>query len=286
MKYTKKQFLFAWIAYIAIATVAIITTDTYLSKWFPEVNGHETMAVILPRIVLILTCLILAAWGFACLVNTDSYDYVEELLGANKYAEKTDMPDSDRPHVKKRNYTIYLMWFLVVVFIYNGFKLAIGVTSNCATLYNNSIIYHNNYIQKVQEKRGFYDKLWKTYLQKEKITNMNKDMFILVSKIIMENRKDGKNISWKWVRENQQIPYEEFTKFYVDLSNFIESQREAYFSIEKVCQGIANSNNTMLDTFPNNFYNKIVKCQKINFEYGFLSDSTDVVFKSKKENLK
>ena len=154
------------------------------------------------------------------------------------------------------------------------------------SLYNLSKKYNNAYIQKVQEKEGFYDKLWKTYLTKEKITNINKETFLQVSKIIMESRKDGQNITWKWVHENQQIDYNEFTKFYTDLSNFITSQREGYFNIEKECQAIACANNILIDTFPNNFYNKFLKRPSIKFEYGFTSDSTQNVFKTKKENLK
>ena len=102
----------------------------------------------------------------------------------------------------------------------------------------------------------------------------------------MENRKDGQNVTWKWLQENQQIPYDEFTKFYSDLSVFITTQREGYFNIEKECQVIANRNNTLLDTFPNNIYNKVLKLNKIKFEYGFLSDSTNNVFKNKVENIK
>jgi hypothetical protein len=122
--------------------------------------------------------------------------------------------------------------------------------------------------------------------RKKKITNINKETFLQVTKVIMENRADGQKITWKWIQENQQIPYEEFTKFYADLSNFITSQREGYFSIEKECQLISNKNNTLLDTFPNNLYNKMLGCEKIKFEYGFTSDSTQAVFTSKKENIK
>jgi len=88
---------------------------------------------------------------------------------------------------------------------------------------------------------------------------------------------------WKWVQENQQIPYEQFTKFYEDLTIFVASQREAYFGIEKDCQLIANNNNTLLEVFPNNLYNKLLGCQKINFEYGFLSEKTTATFKTKIE---
>ena len=153
--------------------------------------------------------------------------------------------------------------------------------------YSNSKKYNNAYIQKVQEKKGYYDKFWKSYLQTEKIADfVTKDVFIVVTKIIMENRKDGQNVAWKWLTENQQIPYNEFTKFYSNLSDLVTKNREGYFNIEVECQKIANQNNTMLDTFPNNIYNKVLNLNRINFEYGFTSDQTEDVFKTKKENIK
>ena len=114
---------------------------------------------------------------------------------------------------------------------------------------------------------------------------MDKETFIEVTKLIMENRKDGQNLTWKWLQENQQIPYDQFTQFYADLSDFVASQREGYFGIEKQCQIIANQNNTLLDTFPNNLYNKMLKIEKIKFEYGVLTDRTREAFRTKAEKL-
>jgi len=180
----------------------------------------------------------------------------------------------------------WIAWGILLIFVVWFWGFGKGMLLSGAKMYNQSKLLHNAYTQKVEEKAGFYDKLWKTYLQKEKITNVNKETFIQVTKIIMENRKDGQNLTWKWVQENQQIPYGEFTKFYADLSDFITSQREGYFNIEKECQLIANRNNTLLDTFPNNIYNKVIGCERIKFEYGLLSDSTNNVIKSKIENVK
>ena len=202
------------------------------------------------------------------------------------YGDYDDSKDEDDKSTGGVSMTKFFVWAGVIVLGIWLYTIVSDSTKQCVKLYNTSKIYSNQYTQKVQEKEGFYDKLWKTYLTKEKITNVNKETFLQVSKVIMENRKDGPNLTWKWVHENQNIPFEEFTKFYADLSNFITQQRESYFNIEKECQAIANKNNTMLDTFPNNVYNRIVKCKQINFEYGFLSDSTRNVFKSKNENLK
>ena len=171
--------------------------------------------------------------------------------------------------------------YLFISFVYIGKT----VYSNSKSIYNTSINYRNEYVQLCQEKQGFYDNLWKSYYQKTQISDMNKETFLQVTKLIMDGRSDGKNVSWKWVRENQQIPYSEFTQFYSDLSVFIETRRDEYLAIEKKCQELAKKNNVMLDTFPNNLYNRYLKLEHIKFEYGFLSDKTEKVFISKKENL-
>lgn len=203
----------------------------------------------------------------------------------NKIDNKTENTDTYNDKFSSFGKKV-LMWvgiIIIALFLYGKIKV---LSNGMIFVYNTSKLYLNSYQQKVEEKVGFYDKLWKTYLQKEKITNINKETFLVVTKMIMENRKDGLTVTWKWLQENQQIPYNEFVKFYADLSDFITSQREGYFKIEKECQLIANMNNTLLDTFPNNLYNKILGCERINFEYGFTSDSTLTVFKTKKENLK
>lgn len=178
-----------------------------------------------------------------------------------------------------------ILWSIIILSIFELYKIIKPSISDSILIYNKSVQYKNLYKQKSDEKMGFYDKLWKVYLQKNQIAELNKDVFIEVTKIIMQGRADGDKVAWKWVQENQQIPYDQFTKFYADLSEFVFSQREAYFNIEKECMNIANQNNTMLDTFPNNIYNKILKCEKIDFKYSFTSKKTKEVFSSEEENI-
>lgn len=213
--------------------------------------------------------------------SSNSHLYKYFILDKNKETKETKEVNVKNKLTWKKIIVLSALFYLLFVL----FNFGKDIFNQGAKMYNTSKIYNNTYTQKVQEKKGFYDKLWKTYLQKEKITNINKETFLQVTKMIMENRADGKNLSWKWLQENQQISYEQFTVFYADLSNFITSQREGYFGIEKECQLIANQNNTLLDTFPNNLYNKVLNLKRIDFEYGFTSDSTEMVFTNKKENL-
>ena len=92
-------------------------------------------------------------------------------------------------------------------------------------------------------------------------------------------------MSWKWLQENQPIPYNEFTIFYADLSRFIHSQREGYFALEKECIAIVNKHNILIKMFPNIMYNKLLNIDEIKYEVGFISDKTETVFDNKKENL-
>ena len=176
-------------------------------------------------------------------------------------------------------------WIFWVIIAFIGY-LVYGQSGKVIEVYNTSVVYNKAYDKAVQARIGFYDNLWKTYLQKEKITNLNRETFLEVTKTIMENRKDGSSIAWKWVQENQQIPYDEFTSFYKDLSNFIETKRDDYYKLEMQTQDIVNAHNMLIDTFPNNLYNKILGRKPLVFNYGLLSDSTKAVFKSGVENIK
>lgn len=192
----------------------------------------------------------------------------------------------DDEKTKNVSFGKIFLFFAVILFSVFVVELAYTVANGCVLVYNKSKMFQNEYKQKEQERIVFYDNLWKTYTEKGKIADVNKETFIEVTRIIMESRQDGLNTAWKWVQENQPIPYEEFSAFYLDLSTFVEKERKAYFEIEKQCQIIAQKNNNLLDTFPNNVYNKFfLNCERINFEYGFISDNTEEVFETKRENI-
>lgn len=230
--------------------------------------------IVINVVWVIITCA-LAIWGFAACDSNESFSPFYRADDEIEY-------EFNLFKVKKNK---IILWSVVVLVLIGLYKVSKPAINDSVTIYNKSVQYRNLYQQKNDEKLGFYDKLWKVYLQKNQIAELNKDVFIEVTKIIMQGRADGDKVAWKWVQENQQIPYTEFTKFYSDLSEFVFSQREAYFNIEKECMLIANQNNTMLDTFPNNIYNKVLKCEKIKFKYSFTSKKTKQVFESGEENI-
>ena len=96
---------------------------------------------------------------------------------------------------------------------------------------------------------------------------------------------DGAQVTWKWLQENQNIPYSEFTKFYGDLSGFVNGQREEYYKLEEACMETVRQQNSMLDSFPNVMYNKVLGIQKLQYNPGFTSTHTEHVFKTKREDI-
>jgi len=155
---------------------------------------------------------------------------------------------------------------------------------NGANFYNQATAKETNTIQKYTSREGFYDNMWKTYRTQNNNTKMSEETFMKVTSILLENRKDGPNVTWKWLQETRQVPYEEFTKFYTSLNSYIVEERRGYYNLEVECQKATADYNIYLKTFPNNIYNLFVGKKPIVYRYGFTSDSTQSVFKSGIEN--
>lgn len=291
---SKKNFIIAWTLFLILMPILYSFTIAQDITWLGDapgktLKGEMGIAWSFAHSVLAVICWIFYAivivWGFVAIIDEDEWDtLMERFESTDTYTSKTKDPTNKVKSKWTLKRFIWIIALLIVtILIYKTIK---PIASGVINVYNTSTQYHNRYNMATTERKGFYDKMWKIYVQKNTIAGINKEVFIEVSKIIMENRKDGVNLTWKWVQENQNIPYAEFSKFYADLSEFIAYQREAYFALEVKCQEIANNNNMLLDTFPNNLYNKIVHCKHITFKYGFLSDSTNTVFETGIENIK
>lgn len=160
------------------------------------------------------------------------------------------------------------------------------VAKKTVFIFNTSESYQKSYQVKNAELFGLYDQFWKTNKQKYEIAGISKEVLLEVARIQMEPRKDGPAVSWKWVHENTPIDYEQFSKFYSDLSQFVETKRAELQVIQVQCLDIARRNNLLLDTFPNNLYNLVLNRSHIEYTYGILSDSTYEVRRTGVENLK
>lgn len=230
----------------------------------------------------IFTALYCIAGVFGIIVmayNWGNFDDIRSKI-YNNNDDQEDAPEL------KFNFKSWFSWALCLTTLFFTFKFFKYVFVGSIELNNKSIVYVHDFEKATQRLDGFYDKMWKTFKTKSKIQIESKETFVEVCKIIMTNRADGKNLAWKWLQENQNIDFNEYNKFYTDLSDYITEQREIYYKLETERQDIANSHNIMLDTFPNSFFNRGLQLKQIKYEYAFTSDSTANVFRTKRENLK
>lgn len=169
--------------------------------------------------------------------------------------------------------------FIGIIVIAVLIQVGSSIVGTGANLYNQSIIYAQDYDQKKQEQITSYDNYYEMFSKKSSVANINKTAFIEVTNIIMSNRKDGQSLAWKWSQENQQIPYGEFTVFYRELSGVVDLMYNAQMQLESDKQSIVNKHNTMIRQFPNNVYNRFLHIEPLKYTFGCISDSTTKHFK-------
>jgi hypothetical protein len=145
-------------------------------------------------------------------------------------------------------------------------------------IYNTNVTYEKSYTQVEQSLLGYYDMTWKTVADKWKISDSAKAAGLEFVKSIYENKKDGQGNGLRLLVESKLIPLEDYNAFYSDLSYYIEAQRKGYYELEKQKQSIVASQAVLLDTFPNNLYNKLLGIKKIEYKYGLLSNKTKADF--------
>ena len=163
--------------------------------------------------------------------------------------------------------------------------LILSITSCSQYVYHKSVQLYNTsqsnaltYSQLEQQEISLWDAKYLTFVEKSKIANINKESFIAVTEIIMSARKDGQNLAWKWLTENQPIDYEQFVKFYADLSSFVSTQYTDIYAIESEKQSLVKNHNLMLRQWPNNLFNRYMKIPELNYRAGYISDSTKKIF--------
>ena len=158
------------------------------------------------------------------------------------------------------------------------YSLCKNVYTSFTGFYNQTVGYSMQNTALEQGQVTSFDNYYLVFQQKSNITTMSKDVFVEITKIIMTNRKDGQNLSWKWVQENQQIPYTEFTCFYKELSAFITEQYAVNSKIELQKQQVVKEHNTLIKTFPGVIYNYFIGVEPLVYKEGFISEQSKKLF--------
>lgn len=167
---------------------------------------------------------------------------------------------------------------LIIMALYKGVSSIVIPTTE---LYNEATELRFSYQQTDEKQITNFDSYYLAFIDKKENANISRETFIELTSIIMSNRKDGANLAWKWNQENQNIPFNEFTSFYKELSSFISERYADNRAIEIEKQLIVKKHNTLLSTFPNNQYNKFLKIKPLVYKKGYISAETKAKFKNK-----
>jgi len=177
-----------------------------------------------------------------------------------------------------KNLPIQIKILIGIIAVMVVYSTASSVFNTTTAFYNTAKINVLEYKQLEQEQVTTFDNNWMAWDENFNTTGLVKSDFIEVTKIIMENRRDGQNLAWKWLQENQQIPYSEFIKFYSELTKFTRERFAENSNIEKRKQSIAKKHNATISTWPGVFYNAFFHFEPIMYNEGFISNKTSELF--------
>ncbi len=178
-----------------------------------------------------------------------------------------------------KNLPIHIKFLIGAIILVLLSSMIGGCYDKSVNLYNSTKTLNLSLDNITQQQVSNYDGYYNTWIDKQSNANINKETFVLVTDIIMSNRRDGENVAWKWMQENQQIPYSEFTKFYADLSIFITERYADNMLIERKKQDIVQQHNLLLVTYPNNIINNILGIKPLVYKAGYISEFTKQRFK-------
>lgn len=180
--------------------------------------------------------------------------------------------------IGKVNVSSGLVWLAIV-----GVVL-IFIISTYASFNNKEQDLRTQFEMQMSNRMAFFDKMWKTIAQKGQIAVKNDSSFARNIAAIMDARKDGAQVTWKWIKEiNPNANYENVMALYADLSRTIESERNAFYERETTLSSIKQQHSKFLRSFPNNFYNIFMGRKELEYK-PITSGRTDDVIRTGQDN--
>lgn len=145
-----------------------------------------------------------------------------------------------------------------------NFLIGLGITLTILVLLavpainfsNKEIDLRNKFEATLLSRASFYDNMHKTISAKVQISNKVDESFRENINTIMDSRKDGEQVMWKWVKEvNPNANFSEVSKLYQELSVTIDAKRTEFVNRETLLADLQREHKSHLQLFPNSFLN-------------------------------
>lgn len=179
--------------------------------------------------------------------------------------------------MSKTNYTRYICI---------GILTFIVVTLSCFLLrgiglYNQEIRLRNQIEAKQTENMSNFDNMWKKIKQSANVADKYKEGLREVLESYTYGRSDkSENMLMKWGAE--AVPNFD-SSIYKQLNNIIVSSRDDFTMNQKELIDLKRAHDSLLNTFPNNIYFKILKTKTIEIKV-ITSTKTETVFETEKDD--
>lgn len=149
------------------------------------------------------------------------------------------------------------------------------------SLYNTEIALRNTITAKQTENKTQFDNMWKKIKQAADVSDKYKDgLQEVLSAYVQGRKKESDQLLMDWTKE--AIPTFD-SSIYKQLNNIVVSSRDDFTMNQKELIDMNREHDTLIDTFPNNIYFKIMHIGKINIQI-ITSTKTEETFNTGKED--
>lgn len=162
-------------------------------------------------------------------------------------ANKKDEEDVNKIKVSWKK----LVWLIIAILvIFSGYKATKYSLTEGVAVYNE---------QKVQERNIMMSEFMDCLTSSLKVSETNANYFKENIQSIMENRKDGDKLMWKWVTEvNPNANFNEVSEMFQHMQSLYLEKRSSIIAINKVLFELEKRDANLRTMFPSNMIINLV----------------------------
>lgn len=144
-----------------------------------------------------------------------------------------------------------IKWVLGAIFIILILQAVFVVVPYTVSVFNEQKDIRNSYSQKLQEKEVIMKEFTSCLTNSLNISDKNANYFKENVQYIMDNRKDGMGLMWKWVKEiNPNANYEEVSKLFDNMQKMYVEKRDVIIKVNGEIFTLEKRDKNLIAKFP------------------------------------
>lgn len=237
--------------------VSIITFNNPISEIFGNSSNEEfTGWFVFYCVIEVIAWAIYSFIYFLASYKSDSTEEDVKSILILDIANKKDEEHTNKIKVSWKK----LVWLIIAVLvIFSGYKATKYSLTEGVAVYNEQKDIRNTYEQKVQERNIMMSEFMDCLTSSLKVSETNANYFKENIQSIMENRKDGDKLMWKWVTEvNPNANFNEVSEMFQHMQSLYLEKRSSIIAINKVLFELEKRDANIRTMFPSNMIINLV----------------------------